>query len=221
VSSVEGGPPPGLVKVQRRARETAERAALTARPGMSEIELRDLAEGWLRDAGSAELWSITNVGFGARSKLCFPDKPPTENRLSPKDVGHVDLHPIGADGWYGDCTRTFVLGEDGELAHALEAVREIHQLTLARCQPGMPAQELFGVCAAAIDEAGYRLLDEWQNIGHSLARGSAYDEKFIDATNETEMWGAWAIEPFLGTDRFGVKLEDVVWFGREGCEVLR
>jgi Xaa-Pro dipeptidase len=35
------------------------------------------------------------------------------------------------------------------------------------------------------------------------------------------MWGAWAIEPFLGTDRFGVKLEDLVWFGRDRCVVLR
>ncbi len=85
----------------------------------------------------------------------------------------------------------------------------------------MQARELFAGCLTSIESAGYRLLDPWSNIGHSLRRGSAYDEKFIDATNEREMWGAWAIEPFLGTDRFGVKLEDLVWFGRDGCVVLR
>jgi hypothetical protein len=85
----------------------------------------------------------------------------------------------------------------------------------------MRACDLFEGCFAAIGAAGYRLLDPWSNIGHSLKQGSAYDEKFIDAMNERQMWGAWAVEPFLGTDEFGVKLEDVVWFGEDGCEVLR
>jgi len=207
--------------VQTVARRVADEAARAARPGMTEIELRDLAEQLLRDAGCAEVWSITNVGFGARSTICFPDQPPTDNTLGENDVGHVDLHPISADDRWGDCTRTFTVGTDADHDLAFETVRRIHEETLARCRPGMPARELFKGCLASIEAAGYRLLDPWSNIGHSLRRGSAYDEKFIDATNEREMWGAWAIEPFLGTDRFGVKLEDVVWFGRDSCVVLR
>jgi Xaa-Pro dipeptidase len=213
--------PEGLVAVQRIAREVAEETARSAKPGMTEIELRDLAERLLRDAGCTDLWSITNVGFGARSTICFPDQPPTENALGPDDVGHVDIHPISADGWWGDCTRTFTTGGDPELAEALATVLRIHEETLARCRPGMPAHELFEGCNAAIEAAGYRLLDPWSNIGHSLRQGSAYDDKFLDATNDRALWGAWAVEPFLGTDRFGVKVEDVVWFGPEGCEVLR
>ena len=213
--------PEGLAAVQRVARRVADDAARAASPGMTEIELRDLAEQQLREAGCPEVWSITNVGFGARSTICFPDQPPTDDVLGRDDVGHVDLHPISADGWWGDCTRTFTVGTDADHLRALETVRRIHEETLGRCRPGMPARELHAGCVASIEAAGYRLLDPWSNIGHSLRRGSAYDEKFIDATNEREMWGAWAIEPFLGTDRFGVKLEDLVWFGREGCVVLR
>jgi Xaa-Pro aminopeptidase len=213
--------PEGLVDVQRVARETAEEAARLAREGMSEIELRDLVEQMLRDRGCAEVWSITNVGFGPRSTICFPDQPPTDTRLGPADVGHVDVHPISADGWWGDCTRTFQLGDDPDRARALDVVLRIHDETLARCTPGMKAKELFEGCYESILAAGYRLLDPWSNIGHSLKHGSAYDEKFIDATNVRAMWGAWAIEPFLGTGEFGVKVEDVVWFGEDGCEVLR
>jgi Xaa-Pro dipeptidase len=213
--------PDGLAAVQRIAIEVAERAAAEARPGMSEIELRDLVEQWLRERGCETVWSITNVGFGARSTICFPDQPPTENRLASDDLGHVDLHPVASDGWWGDCTRTFALGSNAEHERALEAVREIHAATLARCRPGMPARELFEGCHASIVAAGYKLLDPWSNIGHSIKHSSAYDEKFIDATNETPMWGAWAIEPFLGTDDFGIKLEDLVWFGEDGCTVIR
>jgi Xaa-Pro dipeptidase len=210
--------PDGLVAVQRIAVEVAERAAREAFPGMTEIELSDLVELWLREAGCSSVWSITNVGFDARSTICFPDQPPTGNRLVA--LGHVDLHPVSADGWWGDCTRTFSLGDDPAHVRALETVRRIHEETLARCRPGMEARELFGGCATAIEAAGYRLLDPWSNIGHSLRQGSAYDEKFIDATNKRPLWGAWAIEPFLGTEAFGVKLEDVVWFDQEGCTVL-
>jgi Xaa-Pro aminopeptidase len=218
---VEAEPPAGLVRVQKLAREAAERAAREVAPGLSEAELRDLVEGWLREGGSTGVWSITNVGFGARSTICFPDQPPTGNRLGPVDVGHVDVHPVSEDGWWGDCTRTFLTGADPEHEWALTSVRRIHEETLARCEPGMRACDLFAGCLAAIESAGYRLLDPWSNVGHSLRRGSAYDERFIDEGNETPMWGAWAVEPFLGTEAFGVKLEDVVWFGPEGCVVLR
>jgi Xaa-Pro dipeptidase len=212
-------PPHGLRTVQRIAIEVAERAAREAERGMTEIELRDLVEGWLRERGCEEVWSITNVGFDARSTICFPDQPPTENRLVA--IGHVDVHPVSPDGWWGDCTRTFSLGRNPEHQWALAAVREIHAATLARARPGMPARELFDGAHAAIEETGYRLLDPWSNIGHSLRQGSAYDEKFIDATNDRPMWGGWAIEPFLGNDEFGVKVEDVVWFGRDECTVVR
>ena len=30
------------------------------------------------------------------------------------------------------------------------------------------------------------------------------------------MWGAWAIEPFVGNYLAAIKLEDVVWFGSDG-----
>ena len=204
--------------MQRIAVEAAEWACARAERGMTEIELRGLVEAHARELGAVDFWSITNVGFDARSTICFPDQPPTENRLTA--LGHVDIHPVSADGWWGDCTRTFTLGAAAEHERALATVRTIHEETLARCRPGMEARELFAGCVASIEAAGYRLLDPWSNIGHSLAHGSAYDEKFIDATNDREMWGAWAIEPFLGTDAFGVKLEDVVWFGEDGCLVL-
>jgi Xaa-Pro aminopeptidase len=43
--------PEGLLAVQRIAVEVAERAAAAAEPGMTETELRDRVEQWLRDRG--------------------------------------------------------------------------------------------------------------------------------------------------------------------------
>jgi Xaa-Pro aminopeptidase len=214
-------PPEGLVRVQRIAREVAEEACAGTAPGASELETAARVAALLRERCVEETWSITNVGFGEGSRICFPTYPPTERVLGQVDVGHVDVHPAAADGWWGDCTRTVVSGESSAHAQALADLRRIHEDALARCRPGMRARDLFDPTLEAIEAAGYELLDLWHNIGHSLRRGSAYDDKFIDTTNETEMWGAWAIEPFIGRDGFGVKLEDVVWFGDGGCEVLR
>src|SRR5207244_525811 len=113
----------------------------------------DLAETFLREAGCEEVWSITNVGFGPRSTICFPDQPPTDNVLQVLDVGHVDVHPVAPDGWRGDCTRTFLRGRDPAHARALATVREIHAATLARCTPGMRACDLFAGCLEAMETA--------------------------------------------------------------------
>ena len=84
----------------------------------------------------------------------------------------------------------------------------------------MPANELFGMTHERLAAEGFVLLDLLANIGHSLTAGAAYLHKFIDAGNATPMWGAWAIEPFAARGEIAVKVEDLVWFGRERCLVL-
>ena len=52
-------------------------------------------------------------------------------------------------------------------------------------------------------------------IGHRR-----HQAQFIDAGNSTPMWGAWAVEPFAARGEVAVKVEDLVWFGRERCIVV-
>ena len=82
------------------------------------------------------------------------------------------------------------------------------------------ANELFAMTHKRLVAEGFVLLDLLANIGHSLTAGAAYLHKFIDAGNVTPMWGAWAIEPFAARGEISVKVEDLVWFGRERCLVL-
>jgi hypothetical protein len=100
-------------------------------------------------------------------------------------------------------------------------IRRVHQSTLTAARPGMRARDLFGAFADALAGSGFMLLDRLNNIGHSLDRGGSYDDGYLDPWNEMELWGAWAVEPYVGTHLWGVKLEDVVWFGRDECRVLR
>ena len=86
-------------------------------------------------------------------------------------------------------------------------------------EPGMPARELFHVARDLLDRDGYELLDLLGNIGHDLDRGGAVTG-FIDPRNTTAMWGCWALEPHIGMDGIGAKVEDLVWIGEEGVRVV-
>jgi Xaa-Pro aminopeptidase len=213
-------PPFGLVTAQRIAIAAAEHAVTAASPGMSESELAELAESHARSLGATGFWTITNVGFGAGSLRCFPTEPPTGRALWSLDVGHVDVHPITAEGWWGDCTRTLVRGEVPEYRHLSSEMEEVHRRLLASARPGMPANELYGIFRGEVERLDLVALDRLHNIGHSLGRSTSYDFGYIDAHNASPMFGAWAIEPFFGNHLYGVKLEDVVWFGAAACTVV-
>ena len=77
---------------------------------MTEKDLARWAEETLRAGGSTGLWTLVNVGFGEGSLKCFPTEMPGDRMLWNIDCGFIDVHPV-VDGWWGDCTRTFVVGE--------------------------------------------------------------------------------------------------------------
>lgn len=217
---VSDEPPAGLVEAQRLAIRIAEAACAEARPGETEREVRDRIDAQVVAAGGTGVWTPTTVGFGIGTLSCFPTDVPSERVLWNLDLGMVDVHPVTPDGWWGDCTRSFQVGDSIAQAQALATIERIHATVLAAAKPGMRACDWFGVFKEELDKTEFVLLDRLSNIGHSLVQNSSYDEGYIDAWNETVMTGAWAVEPFIGNHLYGVKREDVVWFGPTRCTVI-
>lgn len=217
---VSDTPPPGLVAVQGLAKGAAAAGLAVAAAGISERDVENAISDFLAGKGVKHVWTITNVGLGKNTLICFPTNPPTEQKAAERDVLMVDVHPIGADGSWGDCTRCAIIGDYPEARKALSDLERLHYETLAKCRPGMPANELFGISHERLVAEGFVLLDKLGNIGHSLTAGAAYLHNFIDAGNPAPMWGAWAVEPFAARDGIAVKVEDLVWFGRERCVIL-
>ncbi|WP_181174190.1 M24 family metallopeptidase [Mesorhizobium sp. B2-3-11] len=218
---VEDDPPEGLIEAQRLAIRIAEAIAADAQPGETEIEVRDRADRYVKDLGGIGVWTPTTIGFGQGTLSCFPTDKPSLRVLWNLDLGMIDVHPITQTGWWGDCTRTFIRGGNPAQAKALETVDAIHATVLASVTPGMRACDLFAVFLRELERTPYVLLDRLSNIGHSLSASSSYDGGYIDAWNSTPMTGAWAIEPFIGNHLFGVKREDVVWFGQRNCTIVQ
>ena len=217
---VSDTPPPGLVRAQALARQAAAVGLAALEPGKTEQDIDLVVSDFLAQNGVEHVWTITNVGLGENTKVCFPTNGPGALEAKERDVLMLDVHPITPEGFWSDCTRCRVLGDWPEAKQALADLERIHEATLAYCRPGMPAKELFGFCHEKLVADGFLLLDLLGNIGHSLTAGAAYLHNFIDAGNDTPMWGAWAIEPFASREDIAVKVEDLVWFGRERCQVL-
>lgn len=213
-------PPAGLVQAQRIAIRVAERAAKAAVPGQTERELHRVVDRLVIEEGAVGVWTPSTVGFGAGTLSCYPTDVPSERALWNLDLGMIDVHPVTADGWWGDCTRSFLVGGNHAQEEALATIERLHAAVLAAATPGMRACDWFGVFAEELAKTPFVLLDRLSNIGHSLTANSSYDDGYIDASNETVMRGAWAVEPFIGNHLYGVKREDVVWFGPTRCTVI-
>ena len=213
-------PPRGLIEAQSLAKAAVAAALAAAAPCVTEREIERRAADTLRAGGAEHVWTITNVGLGANTRICFPTHPPTDLAAAGRDVLMVDVHPITPTGFWGDCTRCAVIGDFPEARTALADLETLHREVLTTCRPGMPASDLFGRCAERLAAEGFLLLDLLANIGHSLAPGAAYLQGFLDAGNHTPVWGAWAVEPFVARGDVAIKVEDLVWFGRETCTVL-
>lgn len=213
-------PPAGLVTAQRIAIRVAERACDLAVAGQTERELHRIVNRLVLEEGAVGVWTPTTVGFGAGTLSCYPTDLPSDRALWNLDLGMIDVHPATADGWWGDCTRSFLRGENHAQKEALATVERLHAAVLAAARPGMRACDWFGVFTEELAQTPFVLLDRLSNIGHSLTANSSYDDGYIDASNETVMRGAWAVEPFIGNHLYGVKREDVVWFGPSRCTVI-
>lgn len=213
-------PPAGLIEAQRFAIRVAEASAAQAAAGETERQVRDRTEALVTEWDGDGVWTPTVVGFGIGTLSCFPTDVPSERALWNLDLGMIDVHPVTAEGWWGDCTRTFQRGDNVAQAEALATVERIHATVLAAVRPGMRACDLFAVFDEELGKTPYVLLDRLSNIGHSLDANSSYDDGYIDAWNETVMTGAWAVEPFIGNHLYGVKREDVVWFGPTRATVI-
>lgn len=218
--TITDDPPTGLVEAQRLAIRVAEYAAEHAVPGQSERELQRIVNQRVIDDGGIGVWTPTTVGFGIGTLSCFPTDIPSERVLWNLDLGMVDVHPITPDGWWGDCTRSFIRGDNHAQKSAIAAIENLHANVLAAARPGMRACDWFAVFTDELAKTPFLLMDRLSNIGHSLSANSSYDDGYIDASNETVMKGAWAVEPFIGNRLYGVKREDVVWFGPNRCTVI-
>jgi Xaa-Pro aminopeptidase len=147
---------------------------------------------------------------------------------APRDVevrsGQLVVIDWGAevDGYCSDCTRTVAIGEPGEEARAVyELVLEAQRAGVGAVRAGAGGREVDAVARRVIEAGGHG--DEF---GHGLGHGvgiEVHEAPRLSTRSEDELepGNVVTVEPGVYLPgRLGVRIEDLVVVGEDGCEIL-
>ncbi len=184
--------------------------------GMSEKEVSDLITFHILKNGAEGLAFENIVCFGETSAC--PHHHPSKDRLLAKD--DIILVDIGAklNGYCGDMTRTFCLGDpDSKLAHMHQVVLEAQKFALQNIRAGITCKEADSMAREYLLAHGFK--DEFS---HSLGHGIGVEVHEIPtvsprSTDVLEENMIISVEPGVYIEGLGgVRIEDIAVVKKDG-----
>ena len=163
------------IKVMRRAgtlvAETLESLRQAVKPGITTIELDEIAEKVIRNGGATPSFKGYR-GFPA-SICASPNQVivhgiPSDLRLEEGDIISLD---VGAylDGFHADSAWTYPVGEvDPEAARLLEVTQASLEAAIEQCKPGARIGDVGEAVQGVAEGAGFSVVREY--AGHGVGR---------------------------------------------------
>ncbi|MGB3136057.1 MAG: type I methionyl aminopeptidase [Nodosilinea sp.] len=146
------------------------------KPGVSTQELNDLAEAWTQKHGakSAPLGYAGTVMPFPRSictsinEVICHGIPNGEDVLRDGDIINIDVTPI-LDGYHGDTSRTFLVGEPSPAARRLvEVTQEAMWRGIRTVKPGARVGDIGAAIQAYAEGEGFSVVRDF--VGHGVHR---------------------------------------------------
>lgn len=189
------------------------------RPGISELDISNELEFFMRKAGATSSSFDIIVASGKRSAL--PHGVATDKLIEKGDFITLDY---GAyyNGYVSDITRTLAVGEpDPKLKEIYEVVYEAQRLGMEGIKPGMTGKEADALTRDYITEKGYG-----EYFGHSTGHGiglEVHEGPGLSFKSETKLEPGMivTVEPGIYIpDLGGVRIEDDTIITKDGNETL-
>jgi Xaa-Pro aminopeptidase len=186
--------------------------------GRTEREVAlELEDGMRRRGSDPSFPSI--VAGGANGAL--PHARPGDDPIAPDTLVVVDLGSV-VDGYASDCTRTFATGSIPEAAaEVYDLVLQTQVASLDEVRAGAPCTDVDAFARERIAAAGHG-----EEFGHGLGHGvglEVHELPTLSRAGEGKLavGNVVTVEPGVYVpDEFGVRIEDLVVVGSDGCEVL-
>lgn len=201
------------------ADQAFDRVLKMVRPGMTEIEVANQLDFYMRSLGASSVSFETIVASGVRSAM--PHGVASEKVIEQGDLITLDFGCY-YNGYVSDMTRTFAIGDPGEkLKEIYQIVLEAQLKVLEAAKPGMSGIELDAIARDHIASFGYG-----EAFGHSTGHGIGLeihegpnvsfraDKLFVPGNVITDEPGIYL--PGIG----GVRIEDDLLITETGNKVL-
>jgi Xaa-Pro aminopeptidase len=210
-----------LREAVRRAEEAFGAVKPRIKAGMTERSIAQRLGEKLRKLGSLRLPFDIIVASGPNSSR--PHAGATGRKIGPGDLLTIDWG-AEAGGYFSDMTRTFLL----KGGRGLQKKKEIYDVVLKAnrraikaVRAGIGLRALDNVARSFIEKRGYG-----ERFGHGLGHGVGLDVHELPsvsryAKGKVRASEVFTIEPGVYVPELGgVRIEDMVLAGSEGCEVL-
>lgn len=154
------------------AAELLDHLAPLVKPGVSTLDLNDEAERWTQAHGAKS----APLGYhGFPKSICTSINevvchgiPNAKQVLKEGDIINIDVTPI-LDGYHGDTSRTFFVGEPSPLARKLvEVTEECLNRGIAVVKPGARIGDIGAAIQEYAEAAGFSVVRDF--VGHGVSR---------------------------------------------------
>jgi Xaa-Pro aminopeptidase len=222
-------------KVQTIAKETIEHLKDFIRAGVTEQEIVNEAEKYLKENGIQSFWYYDVGAFvfvGERTKISISGKKynPTDEMVKEEDIVTVDLSPELNECW-GDFARSFIVSNgkvatdwnkingwqhlDQELYEGLVAEETLHKEYINIVTPTMSFEEVYEIFNEKIKKLGFNNLDFLNNLGHTIEKHKE-NRLYFEAGNKKKLGDVtlFTFEPHImkANERYGFKREEIYYF---------
>ena len=155
----------------RLAADVLERAGAMVRPGITTEDIDAAVHAWTIEAGAYPS-PLTYGGFPksvcTSLNECICHGIPDSTVLQNGDIINIDV-TVYLDGYHGDTSRTFFVGDVDDEARRLVAVtEEALARAIACCRAGVPYREIGNVISALAETHGLGVVENF--VGHGVGR---------------------------------------------------
>jgi methionyl aminopeptidase len=161
-----------LRRAARLAAETLERTAEILKPGITTDDINDFVHAYTVERGAIPA-PLNYRGFpksvctSVNEVVCHGI--PGPRRLKGGDIINVDVTSI-LDGWHGDVSATFFIGEpSNEARHLVEVTRRAIQLGIDAVRPGARVGDIGAAIQVYAENKGCSVVRDF--VGHGIGLG--------------------------------------------------
>lgn len=186
--------------------------------GKTEIQIARMLRNFMEKEG-LECSGLPLVAAGENSAK--PHHYATERMINDQDVVLIDFGGK-YNGYYSDITRTVVVRKPpAGFEEIYRIVCKANEMVLKMAKPEMTAEELDTVARVHIERAGYGRYFT-HRLGHGTGR-DIHENPYIAQGNKEKLveGNVFSNEPGIYLpDRYGIRIEDVLFLHKEGAECL-